>query len=482
MNRRAWWPWAALVAATAIGAALRLAALGQECLWADEYYTIRTAGAPTLRELMRMVATIEPHPPLFFLVMHGWIGLFGSGDAALRMPSALAGILAIPLMFMMMRRLWPERPGAAALAAFLIAISPMHLNYSQEARAYAMQVTMELAALAALAWGMGPQKRATEVWMPLAAAAAVAAIWFQYYSAFIWLAVLLAIWAARRTVSRRAYYGSLAVMVVGGGAPILMALWRAHGHWGEDLPFMPPSYGPELLFYVMRAQALGPWFSPLPLWADDAVVGVGAALLALGVYELWRGRGERRGGALVIGLALACMLAVPVAVSFVKPIVYYGQRYLVIAVPPVVALLALAATGPRRRIGMALLAVLIAAQGFYLYSYYAHRQKQTWDLVARELDRMAEPGATLWVMPARAVPLLERYLKSKHPVLGADSIAAAAAGMKQSPGPQYVVSYADLAADFARAGLAPGRQSLFETHRPGQELWLVMFTPVGQMK
>lgn len=480
--RRPFWPWASLIALVAIGAGMRIAALGQESLWSDEYFTLRTAGQPTLRDLIHTVLTIEPHPPLYFFLMHAWISVFGSSDVMLRLPSALAGIAAIPLMFLMMRWLFPERPLISVVATLLLVISPMHVYYSQEARSYTLQIFFELASLAALAWGLGPQPRARQSWMPLAAFGVVMAFMFQYYSAFIWATVLLIFWFVRREVRRGPFITSAALMLIGGGIPLIGALVRAHGHWGEDTPFLPKTYGPDLLYHVTRAQFIGPWYSPFAIepavwsWIDIVIIAAGLALVVIAAIELWPARKTTsRGAVLIIGLGVACMFAVPVAVSFIKPIVFWGSRYLIIAVPPIVALLAIGAAGRRLALGLALLAIVVAGQLFYLQNYYRYRQKQTWDTVAHFLDKNAEPGATIWVLRSWNVPLFKRYLKTAHPVNGADSAADVAARL--DPGPQYVVSNTDLKDAFAEYKIPTPLTQIFETHRPGQELYAFKIIP-----
>lgn len=472
-----YWPWACLVALVAAGAVLRLAALGQESFWSDEYFTIRTAGQPTWRDLLHTVLTIEPHPPLYFFLMHAWIGLFGSSDAALRLPSALAGIAALPLMFLALRWLVPERPLVPVLATLLFAVSPMHIYYSQEARSYTFQIFFEMVGLAALAWGLGPVRRQRQGWMPLAALGVVLAFLFQYYSAFVWLTVLLICFFARREVRRGPLFATAALLLAGGGIPLVSALVRAHGHWGEDTPFLPKAYGPDLLYHAARAQLIGPWYSPFAVegavwsWIDVAVIAAGVGLVLLAALELRRARGA----ALILGLGACCMFVVPVAVSFVKPIVFWGSRYLVIAVPPVIGLLAVGAAGRRRALGLALLAIVVAGQLYYLQNYYRYRQKQTWDTVAQFVDQNAEPGATIWVLRAWNRPLFERYLKAGHPVKGADSVAEVAAGA--AAGPQYVVSNTDLKAAFAQYDIPTSLTQIFETHRPGQELFVLKIVP-----
>ena len=130
--RHKWW---GLLGLVVIGLSLRLSALGQESLWLDEYYTLRAAARPTVREVLDQLAQTDPHPPLYFLFMHGWLKLAGTSAVALRLPSALAGAAGVVAIYILALALLAGRRRLALLAAFLLAISPFHFWYSQEARA-----------------------------------------------------------------------------------------------------------------------------------------------------------------------------------------------------------------------------------------------------------------------------------------------------------------------------------------------------------
>jgi mannosyltransferase len=123
----------ALIALTAVAAALRLPTLGSQSLWLDEVLTGNLARG-SLGDLFRVVAQQEANPPLFYLLEWAWTRVAGASEVALRLPSALFGIALVPVGYAIGKRLAGERT-AVALAA-LIAVHPLLVYYSQEARGY----------------------------------------------------------------------------------------------------------------------------------------------------------------------------------------------------------------------------------------------------------------------------------------------------------------------------------------------------------
>jgi 4-amino-4-deoxy-L-arabinose transferase-like glycosyltransferase len=123
----------ALIALTALAAALRLPTLGSQSLWLDEVLTGNLARG-SLGDLFHVVAQQEANPPLFYLVEWVWTRIAGTSEFALRLPSALCGIALVPVGYAIGKRLAGERT-AVALAA-LVAVHPLLVYYSQEARGY----------------------------------------------------------------------------------------------------------------------------------------------------------------------------------------------------------------------------------------------------------------------------------------------------------------------------------------------------------
>lgn len=132
-----------LYIALLLGGFLRFYRLGYQSIWGDEALTLQvyTVGR-TFPELLANIWHKGFHPPLYFLIAHYWY-LLGQSEFMLRFPSAVFGVAAIPVMYLVTRRLFGNM--AAGVSALLIAIVPFHVWYSQEARMYSLQALLILA-------------------------------------------------------------------------------------------------------------------------------------------------------------------------------------------------------------------------------------------------------------------------------------------------------------------------------------------------
>ncbi len=113
---------------------LRLYRLDHQSLWYDEGFSVYLARM-SLSEITARTAS-DIHPPLYYHLLHLWLGPFGDSEFVLRFFSLLFGLLTVPLIYALGRRLLGMASGL--LAALLLAISPLYLWYSQEARMYTL--------------------------------------------------------------------------------------------------------------------------------------------------------------------------------------------------------------------------------------------------------------------------------------------------------------------------------------------------------
>jgi mannosyltransferase len=133
-----------LILAVAIG--LRLWRLNHWSLWYDEVVTMRLAQSPGPLAMLNLIRKIDAsRAPLFPLLLMGWIKLFGNSDLAARLLTALLGVLTVVLVYMTGRSVFNER--TARWAAWLCALCPTLITYSQEVRMYAL-----LLPLTVLSW------------------------------------------------------------------------------------------------------------------------------------------------------------------------------------------------------------------------------------------------------------------------------------------------------------------------------------------
>src|SRR3954447_7710564 len=131
--------WAGLSALVVLSALVRTRELGVG-LWLDEGLSIGIADRP-LADIPGALRQ-DGSPPLYYLLLHGWMQLAGRSEAATHALSLLFALLAVPVAFWAARPLLGER--AAWAAALLTALNPFLGDYAQETRMYSLLVLLAL--------------------------------------------------------------------------------------------------------------------------------------------------------------------------------------------------------------------------------------------------------------------------------------------------------------------------------------------------
>ncbi|MCS6828395.1 MAG: hypothetical protein NZ553_17405 [Caldilinea sp.] len=175
-----------ILALTSLAVLLRALRLAWQPLWWDEGYSVYFATEPLAR--MLDLTAHDIHPPLYYVLLHGWIALWGSAaPPILRLLSVVLGALAIPLLAWLAWRLFPERSRIWPLAVGLLALNPMHLFYSQEVRMYGLGMALSIASTAFFwEWMQPPSRERTRRWSPVGYAVVTAAgLYTLYYFVFV---------------------------------------------------------------------------------------------------------------------------------------------------------------------------------------------------------------------------------------------------------------------------------------------------------
>jgi uncharacterized membrane protein/tetratricopeptide (TPR) repeat protein len=125
----------------------RLWRIDSNSMWTDEIQYVIAAKATTLTSLFSPTGTkANVHPPFPMLVMNGFVHLLGENELVLRLPAALIGILTVAILFVVSSRI-SKGYDVALLSAFLLSISPLHIEASQAAEDYSWLTFWTLVAL-----------------------------------------------------------------------------------------------------------------------------------------------------------------------------------------------------------------------------------------------------------------------------------------------------------------------------------------------
>ncbi len=128
----------ALFAIAVFGVALRLINISEEPFWGDEILSLDIARSfGSTSEMVRYLSWVEIHPPGYYIILRYWIFYFGSSAASVRSLSVLFGTGIIFLTYFLTQELFKKRR-ISLFAAFLIAVLPIQIEFSAEARPYAM--------------------------------------------------------------------------------------------------------------------------------------------------------------------------------------------------------------------------------------------------------------------------------------------------------------------------------------------------------
>jgi mannosyltransferase len=118
----------------AVGAIVRFIGIAHSSVWHDEGYTLLMSPLPP-GEILRRTA-LDVHPPLYYLVLHVWLQLFGTSETAARSLSLVFMLGVIVFSFLTLRRLFDS--STARLGGLFVTLAPFLVRYSQEARMYGM--------------------------------------------------------------------------------------------------------------------------------------------------------------------------------------------------------------------------------------------------------------------------------------------------------------------------------------------------------
>lgn len=124
--------WIMLAAIVVAAILLRIVAIDAQGLWSDEAFTIVLADW-SISDMFLLPT--DPTPFLYYAI-HKALLPADASIAAIRSISVVAGVLSVGLMYVLGRLAYGKAGGL--LAAALLAVWSIHVDYSQEARAYSL--------------------------------------------------------------------------------------------------------------------------------------------------------------------------------------------------------------------------------------------------------------------------------------------------------------------------------------------------------
>ena len=405
---RAFW---AVAGMTALAAALRFSTLGLQSYHHDEIVTASRILRGSFWHAMSAVGAGESAPPLYYALAWLWTQLTGTGEVGLRSISALAGVATVPVAYLIAAELSrlnadcavdPPIAGSTAqsaqrtgvVAAALVAVNPMLLWYSQEARAYALFSLLTAISLLYFVRALRHGRRRDLTGWGVASALALATHYFAVFPV-----AAEGLWLLRRR--RRASLRGLWIAALAGLLLAPLAIHQmsiGHAEWIGNHPLARRLWEAGMTFMVgetgdIIARPVDPLLALVP-----ALLVVAALALLLVRGE----RGERHAAGIPLAIAGATV-ALPVGLALVSPSRdYVLARNLMPALVPLLVAVAIAVTARRAGRAGAVAGVALAAYsfGFCVWASLSPSfQRPDWDAVAARLGEPAAPRAIVtWIL------------------------------------------------------------------------------------
>ncbi|MEH2055624.1 MAG: glycosyltransferase family 39 protein [Nostoc sp.] len=103
-----------------------------------------------INTIMSLETEDPHHAPLYYVIARFWVEIFGNSVTVIRSLSAFISLLIFPSIYWLCRELFKESVWVSEIAIALMAISPIHLVYAQEAREYILWIVTILLCSASL--------------------------------------------------------------------------------------------------------------------------------------------------------------------------------------------------------------------------------------------------------------------------------------------------------------------------------------------
>ncbi|GAB0115357.1 hypothetical protein [Acidisoma sp. C75] len=420
-----------------VGFIARIYDIADMPFWLDEVTTVERASLPFWDMVANSLA--NHHLPSYFALV-GLFGAHGMTEMALRLPSAIFGAGCCGVLFLIGRVLGGWRAGL--VAGLLLALSPLQVQYGQEARSYTFVLLMMAIGLLGFVQ-LAQDPRAAS--LPRGAAGGRLGPWIVYTlgtlgglyvlsTAFFWLisanlAALAMLLIDRRGFDRRRF---LSRWLIAQAVILLLTLpwfgamdYFTHGKMTNATNWVPQITWHSFLsvvgsLYLMRVTRLIS-FHVFPA----AVPGFGVLVFILGIFGLIYLRRGLKQGARPPGLIAALIIAAAVPpllillISIVKPL--WMPRYLLWSTVPFLVFVGLGINALPRRWRDGAIALLGVLALLNLLPYYRAETKPRWDLAASALTHEMQPGDLILASDELPVYMMNFFLKRHDTVIPASN-------------------------------------------------------------
>jgi 4-amino-4-deoxy-L-arabinose transferase-like glycosyltransferase len=334
-----------------VAAMLRLLPGGHD-LRLDEAQSIQVASHPLFGGALPslfVTTAADVHPPAYLVLLHGWMRLVGTDVYLLRLPSAVAGILCVPALYLLGKALYGHR--VALIAALLGTVSPIWIWHAQEARMYPFVLLLVTLSTWLLITALRAGGRLRFAGF---AVCSVLAVYTHYFALLVLFAQGIYVLLEHRRLGRRRTLAALACVAGVVASLVPWALVVVANYRGASDPALGALslYTPLITLVQLVAGYL-----TTPLMSQVVAAWPLLVLVALGV-GVFGGRISSAGRLLWLLVLVPVLLAVAVTLA-AKPV--FSTRYLIIITPALYVMIARALSRALRHDVRATVVALLTA-------------------------------------------------------------------------------------------------------------------------
>jgi uncharacterized membrane protein len=357
-----------------LAAVLRLYGLDRQSLWYDEI---------VVEEAFKHLNKAADSPLLYLFFIYPMTKIFPDSDYALRIPSVIFGVISVPLVFLLGRKLFNEKTGL--IVSFLLAVSPFHIWHSQDARMYALHWMLTLISLIYFTNALEKPSRKNLAGYVIST---VACLYTHPFAGF-----LILMQGSYILVFFRKYRAHYLKWVAAFSATIGLFLpWIVFTltHWTSTVgPYYPRELSLPAFFYTLYSYSAGYSIGPSlrelhfkqSLAAIKPYLNIILPLMTvygtLFVFGMWAVRKERHKIVFVLLLLIVPIISMFI-LSTVMTIFWYNVRYTAIASFAFLIFIAkgiewLSYLSPKKLGRITAVLAIVTITGFSAYSYFNYQ-------------------------------------------------------------------------------------------------------------
>jgi uncharacterized membrane protein len=401
------------------GTLLRVYDLGTESLWLDEGISIfRARLSPS--QLFESLS-LSTHQPLYYLILHYWINLFGDSAISVRSLSSVFGVLSVFMMYKVAKGICGEKAGL--MSALIMGVSVFHVWYSQEARNYSL---VTLLSLISMYYFIRLRQKADSRHSIGYVIPSGLLLYTHYFGFFVILAQHCYLLGMRMFFRERNQEFFRRWVIV------QAALVVSYLPWFAVLKVQASLWQKGRAMEWITAPRLSSVYESFETYAGSgSLLVLFLILMVFAVFGHEKNRGPGAGSGshdqilrrnnmeklLLLGIWLCVPVFVPFVLSFLlKPM--YMTRFTIAASP---AFYILAARGiqniPTRFFRALIPLLIIVLSSMNVLEYYGRVDKQQWREVAGYIDKSARTGDVVIFIPGDPERLIFSYYSRRTDII-----------------------------------------------------------------